>query len=78
MWSSDIDKGNLDKAIVDFGKAIEIDPSNARPYNNRGFCYFLKKDYDKAWDDVDKVEELGYKVHEVFLADLKKASGKDN
>lgn len=77
MWSSDIDKGNLDKAIVDFGKAIEIDPSNARPYNNRGFCYFLKKDYDKAWDDVAKAEELGYKVHEGFLADLKKASGRD-
>jgi hypothetical protein len=35
------------------------------------------KEYDKAWDDVHKAEELGYKIPSVFIDDLKQASGRD-
>src|SRR5438270_13243709 len=29
-------KGDLDRAIADFGEAIRLDPKYALPYNNRG------------------------------------------
>lgn len=32
-------QGHLEQAIADFGKAIEIDPKNARSYYNRGTVY---------------------------------------
>jgi len=36
------------------------------------------KEYDHAWADVDKAEELGYAITSEFISDLKKASGKNN
>lgn len=69
---------NYDQAISDLSKAIEINPNDAKTYNNRGFSYFLKKDYDKSWDDVHKAKALGHKINTAFLAELKKASGREN
>src|SRR5262245_17248320 len=48
-------KGDNDPAMVDFGKAIELDPKNATYYNNRGASYFSKGDKDKAIADFRKV-----------------------
>ena len=41
-------KGEYDSAIVDFTKAIELNPNYAIAYNNRGVAYHLKKEYDSA------------------------------
>ena len=51
-------KGELDKAIADFSKAIEIDPKSAIAYNNRGWAYEGKKDYDRAIADYSKAIEI--------------------
>lgn len=69
-------KGEYDKAIVDFTKAIEIDPNGATAYKNRGFAYYAKKEYDRAWEDVYKAQALGIKVDSVFLNVLRNASGR--
>jgi tetratricopeptide (TPR) repeat protein len=69
-------KGQYDKAISDFTKAIEINPSFAKAYNNRGVSYFYKKNYEKAWNDVYKAQNLGDTVHPRFLEDLRQASGR--
>lgn len=69
-------KGEYNKAIADFTKAIEINPMLVEPYNNRGFSYYLKKEYNKAWEDVYKAQSLGYKVKPEFLNALRKASGR--
>jgi tetratricopeptide (TPR) repeat protein len=66
-----------DQAIADWDKAIELSPESADIYQKRAFAYFKKEKYDKSWEDVHKIEGLGYKVPPKFLEDLRKASGRD-
>ena len=69
-------KDYLSQAISDWSKAVEISPDSAAIYQKRAFAYFKKEEYDKSWQDVHKVEELGYRVEDKFLEDLKKFSGR--
>lgn len=59
-------KGDLDRALADYNKAIEIYPEFANAYNNRGLIYAQKDDYDRAIADYNKAIELNQKL--VFLA----------
>ena len=58
------EKGDYDKAIKDYTKAIELDergesdPNLMYVYNNRGHAYADKGDYDKAIKDWKKYLEL--------------------
>ena len=52
------ERGQYDKAISDFDKAIEINPRYIRAYNNRGVVYRLKGQYDKAILDFNKAIEI--------------------
>jgi len=45
---------DLDLAIADFNKAIEVDPTYVRAYNARGIAYSYKRDYDSAFADFDR------------------------
>ncbi|TXJ12901.1 tetratricopeptide repeat protein [Brachyspira aalborgi] len=47
-------KGEHDKAIEDYNKAIEINPDFALTYNNIGLSFYLKKDFDKALEYIRK------------------------
>jgi hypothetical protein len=49
----------------------------ALAYGNRGRAYYFKKEYDKSWDDIKKVQALGYQIPPEFLDDLRKASGRE-
>jgi tetratricopeptide (TPR) repeat protein len=69
-------KGQYDKAISDFTEAIKIAPEDADAYNNRGVALHLNGDYEKAWEDVHKVESLGDQVHPDFQKALSEASGR--
>ncbi len=71
------EQGNLTQAISDFTNAIEINPKLAEAYPHRGDAYLMIKDYGKAWTDVHKAEELGYKFPSDFLEKLRKASGRE-
>jgi tetratricopeptide (TPR) repeat protein len=71
-------KGQLDQAISDFTKALEINPRFAMAYNNRGIAYYSKRQYDKSWMDVKKAQSLGYQIYPNFLDNLRKASGRQN
>jgi len=55
VWS---DKGDYDKAIVDYTEAIEIDPKNAIAYYSRGNAWAAKGDYDKAIADFTEAIDL--------------------
>jgi tetratricopeptide (TPR) repeat protein len=70
-------KGKLLQAFEDFQKAIELNPNLVEAYNNRAVFEFLGQDYDKAWNDVHKVEALGGAVNPTFLEALKKFSGRE-
>jgi len=44
----EIDKGNLEKAIGHFKKAVELNPRNPEFYNNCGYVYELLEAYESA------------------------------
>jgi len=43
-------------------------------YYNRGIAHYLKKEYDKSWEDVKKAQSLGCQINPKFLDELRKAS----
>ena len=51
-------KGNHDKAICHYNKAIEFNPHDPHTYNNRGFAYYKNCDIAKAISDFDMAIEL--------------------
>ena len=69
-------KGQYDKAISDFTKAIEINPRHADACYNRGVVYYYKKDYEKALDDFYKAQKLGLDVPPGIFELLHELSGK--
>ena len=50
-------KGEVDRAIQDYGQAIKLKPS-AEPYFNRGNAYLGKAQYDHAIDDFNQAIRL--------------------
>jgi len=50
-----MEKNDLDLAITDFDRAIELDPADALAYINRGFAYAEIGDLDRAIADYTEV-----------------------
>ncbi|MFC2049798.1 tetratricopeptide repeat protein [Chloroflexota bacterium] len=59
-------KGEYDKAISDFTKAIELQPDRAAAYNSRGLAYCYKGEYNKAISDYNNAIELDPKNAKVY------------
>lgn len=51
-------KGNLEQALLDYNKAIEIDSNYAQAYNNRGLLYYAREDFTQAIADYSKAIEI--------------------
>jgi tetratricopeptide (TPR) repeat protein len=51
-------KGSLDQALINYTKAIELDPTLPDAYNNRGNIYDDQKQYDLAIADYNRAIEL--------------------
>jgi tetratricopeptide (TPR) repeat protein len=51
-------KGQYDKAISDYNKALEINPNYVEAYNNRANIYYKQGQYDKAISDYNKAIEI--------------------
>lgn len=54
-------KGELDRAITDYNKAIELRPRYAHAYESRGSAYASKGIYTNAVADVTRSAELARK-----------------
>src|SRR5947207_15001557 len=50
--------GDIDRAIADYTKSIEIRPDNPAAYENRGRAYASKGDYTHALADATRASEL--------------------
>ena len=50
--------GRVEDALKDFGKSIELDPTNGEPFYNRGTLYFQRKEYAKAIPNFDQYVTL--------------------
>ncbi len=79
-------KGNLDQALSDYTKGIEVvsNPtfSGYRMFksvllDNRANIYLLKKEYNKAWEDVHSIKKLGFEPDLELEQKLKKESGRE-
>jgi tetratricopeptide (TPR) repeat protein len=53
------DKGDLDSALADYGRAIDIFPNSAWWHRSRGNLYYNKRDYDHAIADYNQAIRLG-------------------
>ena len=54
--------GDLDQAIVEHTKAIELDPRFAAAYNDRGVAYEKKGQFEKAISDYNKAIDIDPKL----------------
>ena len=59
-------KGDYDRAISDYSKAIELNPRYADVYYNRGNAWIKKGDYERAASDYNKAIELNPKLVEAY------------
>ena len=51
-------KGEIDKAIEGYNKAIELDPNNVTAFENRGIAYYNKGRFHRAIEDFSTVINL--------------------
>ena len=70
----------IDEAMVDFDKAIELDPKNADAYAERGNTKFLYDRGDEGRSDIDKAIEINPKHAKAYCyrAALRRYEDKDN
>ena len=59
--------GDYQRAIVDFSKALELDPGNAAAYNNRGLAYVHQSDYARAIADFNAALDLDPELFECLV-----------
>jgi tetratricopeptide (TPR) repeat protein len=67
-------KGNYDKAVAGYTKAVELDPENAEAYEGRALTHFESHHLEEAWDDVKTCQKLNWKVDPEFLIALQIAT----
>ena len=51
-------KGEFDRALADFDRAIALEPNNAKYYDNRGNIWRDSGRFDRAVEDYDKAIAL--------------------
>lgn len=64
------------QAISDFTKVIELDPDSVETYFKRSLACYANGQYERAWQDVNKIQSLGLYVPSGFLTLLSAASRK--
>jgi tetratricopeptide (TPR) repeat protein len=57
-WSEGGAIADLERAIKEFDRAIEIWPRYAAPYNSRGYAAMVSGRYEKALEDFDRAIEM--------------------
>lgn len=58
---------DLESALQDFSKALEINPNYALAYQYRGNSHFISGNYDRAISDLKKALGYQHDSHEVIL-----------
>ena len=53
-----VQKGDHDRALADYDRAVELEPKKALGYSHRGGVHEKKGDYDHALADYDRAVEL--------------------
>ena len=61
------ERGEYDRAIQDFGQAIELNPKYALAFNNRCAAYHDKGEFDRAIQDCNQALKLNPKYADAFF-----------
>jgi len=72
-----VEKRQYDRAVQDYTRAIELRPNYAEAFIMRATAEYLMRSFDRAWLDVSMWRKLGGIVEPPFLAELRKASGRN-
>ncbi len=59
-------KGEYDRAIADYNRALDINSRHTDAYYHRGYIYHLKGEYDKALSDYNHAIEINAKYSQVY------------
>lgn len=59
-------RGNFDLAIIDYNRAIELNPNYPLAYYNRGLLYFDNNNYDLAILDYSRALELDSNNYDIY------------
>lgn len=70
-------QGEIDRAIADFTTATQMDPGDGTAHYHRAAAYSSRKEYDKAWEDIQEAKSLGYEVDPEFWEALRKTAEKE-
>ena len=68
-------KKDLAQAVHYFSETIRVNPQNANAYMNRAVIYDRTQQYKKAYQDVLKNKQLGGKVTDTYIQQLKAKAG---
>ena len=63
-------------AVRDYDKAIALSPDFSWTYMNRAKTWFVLRQYEKAWADVQAYRKLGGTPEPAFIKELTAASGR--
>ena len=66
MGNDEFKQGNFDRAIVDYTKAIDINPNLAKAYNNRGVAYAQEGSFSRAISDFTMAIANNFKDAEAY------------
>ena len=67
--------GRYDAAIQDFTIALQINPRYVNALRNRGLAYFAKKDYQRTWEHVQQLRQLGVAIDPSVIQTLRQELG---
>jgi outer membrane protein OmpA-like peptidoglycan-associated protein len=65
------------EALTDFNKAIDLDPTNAEAYYERGLLHAFILNNENARDDMRTAANLGHKGAQTWLAPKPKEKGRE-
>ena len=68
-------KGDLDRAIQDYDKALELKPDLAVAYYNRGVAWLRLKSWEKARADLTSAGSMGADVVALFQQEYEGVAG---
>ena len=61
-----VGEGDLERAVVDYSKAIELKPDYAEAYIHRGMCWLYLKNWQEAKPDLIAAKSMGMDIIAVF------------
>lgn len=65
--------GRHDPALIEYQRALEKNPEHGYACNNLANLYFLRKQYDRAREYLDRAEQHGARINPGFREALQKA-----